>query len=83
MCRVRTTGPLHLPKLSKVKLRLMRRTDHKNGTIMLLYCQLFYAFFNLSYNLQEKGTLDTTGTVTFFAVIFIASPNFSGLIDKN
>ena len=32
MCRVRTTGPLHEPKLFNFKLCLMRRTDHKNGT---------------------------------------------------
>ena len=32
MCRVRTTGPLHAPKLFEVKLRLMRQTDQKNGT---------------------------------------------------
>ena len=65
MCRVRTTGPLQSSKLFNVKLRLMRRTDHKNSTIMLLYCQLFWAFFNLSYNLQEIGTRVTTGTVYF------------------
>ena len=29
---VRTTGPLHEPKLFIFKLRLMRHTDHKNGT---------------------------------------------------
>ena len=50
-------------------------TDHKNGTVMLLYCQLFQAFFNSSYSLQERGTLDTTGTISFVAVIFIARPN--------
>ena len=32
MCRVWTTGPLHAPKVFEVKLRLMRQTDHKNGT---------------------------------------------------
>ena len=29
---VRTTGPLHEPKHFNFKLRLMRHTDHKNGT---------------------------------------------------
>ena len=32
MCRVKTTGSLHAPKLFKDKLLLMRRNDHKNGT---------------------------------------------------
>ena len=36
MCRVRATGPLHQPKLYKVKLHLMRRTEHKDGTLSIL-----------------------------------------------
>ena len=32
MCRDRKTGHLSKPKLFNVKLRLMRHTDHKNGT---------------------------------------------------
>ena len=32
MCRVRTTGLLHAPKLFEVKLHLMRQTDDKSGT---------------------------------------------------
>ena len=32
MCRVRTTGHLHKPKLFNFKLDLMRLNDHKNGT---------------------------------------------------
>ena len=32
MCGIRTADPFHAPKLFKVKLRLMRQTDHKNGT---------------------------------------------------
>ena len=77
MCRVSTTGTLYAPKLCKVKLCLMRRTDHKNSTIMLLYCQpAVLAFFHLSYNQQERGTLDTTGTVSFIAVIFQAIHKF-------
>ena len=31
MCTVRTTGPLHKPKLFNFKLRSVRHTDHKNG----------------------------------------------------
>ena len=31
-CRVRRTGPLYEPTPFEVKLRLMRQTDHKNGT---------------------------------------------------
>ena len=47
MCRVRTTGPLHEPKLFNFKLCLMRPTDHKNGTLsvarrprLVLYIQV-------------------------------------------
>ena len=38
MCRVRTAGPLHAPKLFEVKLYLMtmRQTDHNNGILLLL-----------------------------------------------
>ena len=32
MCRVKTTGPIHKPKLFNFKLCLLRRTDHTNGT---------------------------------------------------
>ena len=32
MCRDRKAGHLSKPKLFDVKLRLMRHTDHKNGT---------------------------------------------------
>ena len=45
MCRVRTTGPLHTPKL----LCSMIRTDHKNGTItrpMFYYCATAPAMFH-------------------------------------
>ena len=35
MCRVRTIGPPHNPKLFDFKSCLMRRTDHKNGTLSL------------------------------------------------
>ena len=43
MCRVGTTGPVHAPKFFKVKLCLMRWTDHKNGTIMILQVVSFIA----------------------------------------
>ena len=52
MCRVRTTGPLHKPKLFNVKLHLMRHTDHKNGTPSKL--------LTVIYELQLRNSSFTT-----------------------
>ena len=71
MCRVRTKSPLHDPKLLNFKLCSMRRIDHKRGTIMLLYVVLGLLQFII-----QPATLNTTGTVSFVAVLFIASLNF-------
>ena len=49
VCRVRTTGPLHAPKLFNVKLHLMRHTDQKNGARTEL-------FFSDSRDKSRRGS---------------------------
>ena len=56
MCRVRATGHLHKPQLFKVKLVLIRHTEHKDGTLSIsrrprivfyksICVNLFFLFF--------------------------------------